>query len=163
MLYLPNYAGALRCIGQALETRNIAVFELTADADEFVVRCGDPNPPYTGIITMHYSPQRITILDRDGQARRRQTKPYVRFDSLPEILRAAGNYVDSKRGQMRRLTNCSASEAGIEVEYQTRAGIESETLSAAVIRDMAVHMFKRRTRISHPIDMLTRRNERPSS
>ena len=163
MLYLPNYAGALRCIGQALETRNIAVFELTVVADEFVVRCGDPNPPYTGILTLHYSPQRITILDREGQARRRQMKPYFRFDSLPEILRAAGRYVDSKRGEIRMLTNCSAAEAGIQVEYQTRAGVKSETLSTATIRDIAVHMFKRRTQISNPIDMLSRRSQTPSS
>ncbi|HEY1234470.1 MAG TPA: hypothetical protein VGH22_13920 [Candidatus Binatia bacterium] len=157
MLYLPNYAAALRCIGQALEIRNIAVFELIVDADEFVVRCGDPNPPYTSIVTLHYSPQRITILDRDGQARRRQMKSYLRFDSLPEILRAAGNYVDSQSGQIRRLTNCSTSEASIEVEYQTRAGIKSETLCTSLIRDIAVTMFKRRTRISNPIDLLTRR------
>jgi hypothetical protein len=158
MLYLPNYAGALRCIGQALESRNIAVFELIVDADEFVVRCGDPNPPYTSIVTLHYSPQRITILDREGQAQRRQMKSYLRFDSLPEILRAAGNYVDSHGGQIRKLSNCSISEAGIEVEYQIRAGIKSETLSASVVHDIAVHMFKRRTRISNPIDLLTRRN-----
>ena len=158
MLYLPNYAGALRCVGQALEIRNIAVFELIVDADEFVVRCGDPNPPYTSIVTLHYSPQRITILDRDGQARRRQMKSYLRFDSLPEILRAAGNYVDSQGGQIRMLTNCSTSEASIEVEYQTRTGIKSETLSTSLIRDIAVTMFKRRTRISNPIDLLTRRN-----
>ena len=163
MLYLPNYAGTLRCIGQALETRNIAVFELVVDADQFVVRCGDPNPPYTGILTLHYSPERITILDREGQARRRQTKPYFRFDSLPEVRRATGRYVDSKRGEIRMVTNCSASEAGIQVEYQTRGGIEAETLSMATIREIAVHMFKRRTRISNPIDMLTRRNERPTS
>ena len=158
MLYLPNYAGALRCIGQALEIRNIAVFELIVDADEFVVRCGDPNPPHTNVLTLHYSPQRITILDRDGHARRRQVKSYTRFDSLPEILRAAGNYVDSKGGQIRILTNCSTSEASIEVEYQTRAGIKSETLSTNLIRDIAVTMFKRRTRSSNPIDLLTRRN-----
>ena len=158
MLYLPNYAAALRCIGQALEIRNIAVFELIVDADEFVVRCGDPNPPYTSIVTLHYLLQRITILDRDGQARRRQTKSYLRFDSLPEILRAAGNYVDSQGGQIRMLTNCSTSEANLEVEYQTRAGIKSETLSTSLIRDIAVTMFKRRTRISNPIDLLTRRN-----
>lgn len=158
MLYLPNYAGALRCIGQALEIRNIAVFELIVDADEFVARCGDPNPPYTSVLTLHYSPQRITILDRDAQARRRQMKSYSRFDSLPEILRAAGNYVDTQGGQIRRLTNCSRSEASIEVEYQTRAGIKSEDLSTSFIRDIAVTMFKRRTRSSNPIDLLTRRN-----
>jgi len=60
MLYLPNYAGALRCIGQALETRNIAVFELVVDADQFVVRCGDPNPPYTGILTQQRGDRRNT-------------------------------------------------------------------------------------------------------
>ena len=158
MLYLPNYAGALRCIGQALEIRNIAVFELIVDADDFVVRCGDPNPPYTSIATLHYAPERITILDRDGQARRRQMKSYLRFDSLPEILRAAGNYVDSQGGQIRMLTNCSTSEASIEVEYQTRAGTKSETLSTSLIRDIAVTMFKRRSRIADPIDLLTRRN-----
>ena len=158
MLYLPNYAGALRCIGQALEIRNIGVFELIVDGDAFAARCGDPNPPYTSIVTLHYSPQRITILDRDGQAHRRQMKSYSRFDSLPEILRAAGNYVDSQGGQIRMLTNCSTSEASIEVEYQTRAGIKSETLSTSLIRDIAVTMFKRRTRISNPIDLLTRRN-----
>ena len=160
MLYLPNYAGALRCIGQALEIRNIAVFALIVDAEEFVARCGDPNPPYMNIVTLHYSPQRITILDRDGQARRRQMRSYLRFDTLPEILRAAGNYVDSQGGQIRMLTNSSSStlEASIEVEYQTRSGIKSETLATSLIRDIAVTMFKRRTRISNPIDLLTRRN-----
>jgi hypothetical protein len=163
MLYLPNYAGALRCIGQALEIRNIAVFELIVDTDEFVVRCGEPNPPYTGMLTLHYSPQTITILDREGQARRRRMKSYFRFDSLPEILRATGRYVDSKRGEIRMVTNCAAAEAGIRVEYQTRMGRESETLSTAAIREIAVDMFKRRTRMSNPIDMLTRRNETSNS
>jgi hypothetical protein len=45
MLYFPNYARALRCIGQALQTRNIEVFELKTDANEFRVQCEDPNPP----------------------------------------------------------------------------------------------------------------------
>ncbi len=158
MLYLPNYAGALRCIGQALEIRSIAVFELIVRAEDFVVRCGDPDPPYTSIVTVNYSSQRITILDRDGQARRRQMKSYLRFDSLPEILRAAGNYVDSQGGQLRRLTNCFTSQASVEVEYQTRAGPKSETLSTSLIHDISVTMFKRRTRTSNPIDLLTRRN-----
>jgi len=82
----------------------------------------------------------------------------LRFDSLPEILRAAGNYVDSQGGQIRMLTNSSTLEASIEVEYQTRSGIKSETLATSLIRDIAVTMFKRRTRISNPIDLLTRRN-----
>jgi hypothetical protein len=159
MLYFPNYAGALRCIGQALEAQSIDVFELIADVEELIVQCGDPNPPYTGILKLRYSLDAITILDREGQARRRQMKSYFRFDSLPEILRATGRYIDSKRGQLRWLSNCSGSGGEIELEYQTRAGeLQSETLLVGLIREVAVNMYKRRTCIANPIDILTQRN-----
>jgi len=55
MFYFPNYAGALRCIGQDLESRNVEVFELIADADEFVVQCANPGSPYTGLLKLRYS------------------------------------------------------------------------------------------------------------
>jgi hypothetical protein len=35
VLYLPNYAVSLRCIGQALQRQNIELFELKSDADDF--------------------------------------------------------------------------------------------------------------------------------
>jgi len=160
MLYLPNYASALRCIGQAMQSRNVDVFELIADADGFIVQCGDPNPPHTGFFKLQFSLDSIKILDRQDQAQRRRTKSELRFDSLPEILRAIGKCVDSKRAQLRRLNNCCSSEAGdIELEYQTRAGgLQSETLVMSLIRETAVDMYKRRSRISNPINPLTRRN-----
>lgn len=159
MVNVPNYASALRCIGQALENQNIDVFELIADKDQFVIECGDPIPPYKAILRLYYSPDRIRILDREGQARRRQMKSYFRFDSLPEILRATGKYIDSKRAELRRLNNCPVSAAEVEVEYQTRAGdLESETLAPILIRDIAVNMYKQRARTANPIDLLARRN-----
>jgi hypothetical protein len=109
MLYMSNYAVTFRCIGQALESQNIEIFELVTDADQFLVECGDPNPPFTGVLKLQYSPERITVLDREGQARRRQTKSTFRFDSLPEILRAIGKYLDSKPAKLRRLNNCCLS------------------------------------------------------
>jgi hypothetical protein len=157
MLYRQNYAATLRCIGQALHSHNIEVFELRTDANEFRVQGADSNPPYTGLIELHFSPDRITILDREGQARRRQSKSEFRFDSLPEILRAVGTYIDNKRtARLRRLNNCCLSDdAAIEVEYQIRGGdIRSETLSMNVIRETAVDMYKRRTRLSNPISMV---------
>ena len=166
MFYLPNYASALRCIGQALQSHNVDVFELIADADGFLVNCGDPNPPHTNILKLEFSPDRIEILDREGQSLRHQTKSAFRFDNLPEILRAAGKYVDGKRGELRRLNNCCSSfEAGdIELEYQTRSGeMRSETLAMNAIRDIAVNMYKQRRRISNPIDMLTRRPVQPTN
>ncbi len=158
MLYLPNYAGALRCIGQVLQNQNIELFELKTHANEFRVQGGDPNPPYTALIELHFSLDSIKILDREGQARRCQSKSEFRFDSLPEILRAVGEYIDNKRGHLRRLNNCGSSDQGdVELEYETRAGdIRSETLALSFIREAAVHMYKRRSRLSNPISMLTR-------
>jgi hypothetical protein len=158
MLYLPNYARALRCIGQALQTQNIELFELKTGANEFRAQCEDPNPPYTALIELSFSPDNITILDREGQERRRRTNSEFRFDSLPEVLRAVGEYIDSKHAHLRRLNNCCLSDQDeIEIEYQTRAGdIGAETLSMSAIREIAVDMYKRRTRISNPIGMVTR-------
>jgi hypothetical protein len=161
MLYLPNYVVALRCIGQALQSQNIEVFELKTDANDFHVQGADPNPPYTGgLIKLSFSIDDIKILDREGQARRRpQSKSEFRFDSLPEILRAVGKYVDDKRvARLLWINNCCLSDQdGIEIEYQTRAGdVRAETLSMSAIRETAVNMYKKRTRLANPIGMVTR-------
>jgi hypothetical protein len=160
MLYLPNYAVALRCIGQALQSQNIEVFELKCDANDFRVQGANPDPPDTGLIELRFKPDDIKILDREGQERRRrQSKAEFRFDSLSEILRAVGKYVDGKHGsQLRRLNNCCLSDQDeVEIEYQTRAGdVQSETLSMSAIREIAVNMYKKRTRLSNPVGMVTR-------
>ena len=159
MMYLSSYDGTLRCIGQALQSHGIEVFELRTDVNEFRVQGADPNPPYTGLIELHFSLDSITILDREGQAQRRKSKSEFRFDSLPEILRAVGIYIDNKRAaRLRRLNNCCLSDdAEIEIEYQTRGGeIQTETLSMNGVRETAVDMYKRRTSISNPIGILTR-------
>src|SRR4030095_16560092 len=112
------------------------VFELRTYANEFRVQGADPNPPHTGLIELHFSLDSITILDREGQARRRQSKSEFRFDSLPERVRAVGAYIDKRAARLRRLNNCCLSDdAEIEIEYQTRGGdIRTETLSMNVIR-----------------------------
>jgi hypothetical protein len=160
MLYLPNYAGALRCIGQALQNQNIEIFELKGYADEFHLEAGDPDPPYTALIELKFSSEDIKILDREAQARRGQSNGDVRFDSVPEILRTVGEYVDNKRANLRRVNNiCSASSdyPAVEIEYQTRAGdVQLETLTLNVIREASVNMYKRRTRISNPVNIITR-------
>jgi len=160
MLNLPNYSGALRCIGQALQKREIEVFDLHGYDNEFRLLAGDPTPPYTALIELKFSSDNIKILDREGQARRRQSATDFRFDSVPEMLRAVGEYVDSKRGHLRRVSNSGSSiadEPGVEIEYQTRAGdIRTENLTMSVIREASVHMYKKRTRLSVPISILTR-------
>jgi hypothetical protein len=146
---------------QALESHNIDLFELTiTGADKFLVECGDPNPPYTGVLKLQFSTDSIRIIDRENHARRRQTRSELRFDSLSEILRAMGKYVDSKRGDLRRISNCCLSDAGdVELDYQTRGGdMQSETLDTSSIREIAVNMYKQRNRISNPTNTITHRN-----
>jgi hypothetical protein len=162
MLNLPNYARALRCIGQELQTLEIEVFELKTFAGEYRLTAGDPHPPYSGLIALSFSPQRIEMLDREGQARRGRSSAEVRFDAVPEMLRALGEYLDSRRMQLRRVDNSAASAAAdapaLTLEYQNRAGeVETEDLATSFLRDASVRMYKRRTRISNPIDILTRK------
>ena len=161
MLYLPHYAGALRCIGQVLQNQNIEVFELKSHANEFRVQGGDPNPPYIGLIELKFSTENITILDREGRARRGQLNGEVRFDCLAEVLRAVGEYLDNKRGHLRRISNSSSSMSdglSFEIEYATRAGdVELERLAMSSIRETSVHMYKRRTRLTEPVSIFSRR------
>jgi hypothetical protein len=160
MMYIPNYAGALRCIGQALQQQNIEVFELITRSNEFRLQGGDPNPPYTSLVELKFSLQNIAILDRDGHAQRRQSKAEIRFDSLPEILRAVGDYVDHKRSHLRRVDNSRSlnfADPAVEIEYETRAGdVQLENLAMSFICESAMRMYKKRTRHSNPISTLAR-------
>jgi hypothetical protein len=79
---------------------------LKTDGNEFSVQGGDPSPPYTALIELQFSLDSIKILDREGQAWRRQSKSEFRFDSIAEILRTVGEYIDNKRAHLRRLNNC---------------------------------------------------------
>ena len=161
MLYLPNYAGALRCIGQALHHQNIEVFELRSQASGFRVQAGDPNPPYVGLIDVSFSTEMIKMLEREAQAKRGQSNGAVRFDSLSEVLRAVGEYFDNKRGHLRRINNSASSTSDcpvLEVEYETRAGeVQSEALAMSFIRQSSVHMYKKRARITKPISIFAGR------
>jgi hypothetical protein len=158
MMHVPIYANALRCIAQALQSDSIDIFQLSAVGEGYVVEYLDPNPPYLNILRLEFSAARIEILDREGRAKRRDSKSDFRFDSLPESLRAVGRYVDSRRVLLRRLRNGSAELDQVVLEYQTRDGsLQSEILDTRSIREIGIAMYKRRTRIADPITLITRR------
>jgi hypothetical protein len=161
MLYLPDYASALRCIGQALQNQRIEVFELESRANEFRLQCGDPNPPYTNLIKISFSLEELEILDREGQARRGQSNAEIRFDSVAEMCRAVGGYINNKRAHLRRVNNSCASlsdDPVVEIEYETRSGVQLENLTISFIREASVNMYKRRTRLSKPVSIFARRS-----
>jgi hypothetical protein len=158
MVNSSNYASALRCIGQSLRGHDIEAFELKIHANQFRLLAGDPNPPCTALIELNFSLQNIESLDRQGKTRRGQADSAARFDSVPEVLRAVGEYVDRKNGSLRRVDNSASPESAVEIEYQDRAGdVKIENLTASLIRDICVRMYKRRTRLAQPINILTRK------
>jgi hypothetical protein len=159
MFYLPNYAGAFRCIGQELQRQNIEVFELRSYANAFHVQCGDPNPPFTAVIKMPFSKEKIQMIDREGRRRRGQASAEIRFDSISEILRAVGEYLDRKGANLRWITNShSSSDAVLDIEYQTRTGqIQTETLTTTFIREACVRMYQRRSALSDPVNFIKRK------
>jgi hypothetical protein len=142
-----------------VQSQNIEVFELKSHADEFRLQCGDPNPPYTALIEMAFSKEKIQIIDREGRRRRGQSTGEIRFDGIPEILRAVGAYIDKKGGYLRLINNCGSSfDTALELEYQTRAGrVEMETLAMSFIREACVRMYQRRTGLNDPVNLLTRK------
>ena len=150
-----GYAGVLRCIGQALQERSIDIFELKSYADEFRVQAGDPNPPYIALIEMRFSTAQIEVLDREGKMRRGKSNDGIRFDSISEILRGIGGYVDSQRGQLLRIDNSRVSlsdDPAVQVEYETRTGfVQSENLTMSFLREASVNMYKRRTQFITPV------------
>lgn len=159
MFYLSSYAAAFRCIGQELQRRNIEVFELKSQADVFSLQCGDPDPPYTGLKEIRFSKETIQVIDREGRRRRGQSTGEIRFDSIPEMLRAVGQYIDAKRGHLRRISNSGfPSDAAFELEYQTGGQLQTETLTASFIREASVRMYQRRTDPNDSVNLFTRKH-----
>ena len=150
-----GYAGVLRCVGQALQKRNIDIFELKSYPGEFRLQGGDPNPPYIALIEMRLSTAQMEVLDREGKMHRGQLNEGIRFDSIPEILRGIGGYVDSRRGQLLRIDNSCTSMSDdpvVKVEYEIRTGlVQSESLTTSFLREASVSMYKRRIQPITPV------------
>ena len=108
---------------------------------------------------MSFSKENIEMIDRDGRRRRGQSTGEIRFDSIPEILRTVGEYLDKKGSYLRWINNSGVSpEQALELEYQTRAGeIERETLTMSFVREACVRMYQRRAGLNNPINLLTRK------
>jgi hypothetical protein len=162
MLNLSNHARALRCIGQTLRSLEIEVFELKTYAREYRLTAGDPQPPYTELIEISFSSQNIEVLDREGQALRGRASGVVRFDTLSEMLRALGEYVDRRQVQLRRIDNSASPVVdgmpALTLEYQTRSGdIRTEDLPVSFLREASVRMYKHRAQIADRIELLTRK------
>ena len=145
-----SYSRALRTIGQELDKRGIDIFELRHDGAEFLVECGDPTPPYLGLVQLRYSVNELKSLDQAAAANRRSGFKLVDFDALGEILRALGRHVEKKDAELRAISTLDSADDGskFRLEYEVRGGrVHVEELYEASVAAQAEHMYHERARI----------------
>lgn len=146
-----HHARELRTIGQQLEQQNIDIFDLRYDDGDYVIECADPNPPFTGLIHLRYSAFDLQSLELTAAQTRSATFKFVEFSSLGEILRTIGRHVERLDGKLSRISvpDAPSEDSMFKIEYEARDGrYRTEEMRAADIADLAMRMYKQRSKIA---------------
>jgi hypothetical protein len=146
-----NQSRDLRTIGQELKRRGIDLFELRCLRKEYYLQCADPNPPYVGLLEITFSDDEINSLDIAAATRRENDLALVDFESLPEVLRAIGRYVEIKEGDLLRVSSfvSSSDQEMMRLEYDGPDGrVHVEELPFSTLAETAMRMYKERSRAS---------------
>ncbi len=145
------HARELRTIGQQLDKQNIDIFDLRYDDGDYVLVCGDPNPPFTDLIHLRYSTFELKSLEFRAIETRSAGFKLVEFTSLGQMLRAIGRYVERLDAKLAGISAPDAVTDGstFKIEYETRRGrYHSEEMVANDIANLAMRMYKERSHIS---------------
>jgi hypothetical protein len=127
------YKHELRAVGQALEARGIANFELKTRLGQYVVS-GVPERPQSvlqalrqlrnngwrfGEHSVTFNPQAIRDLEERARARRRRAGRLPDFYDVSNVLRTVGAYLDGKNV---RLVEIQKKALTVTLFYQARSG-----------------------------------------
>lgn len=140
-----THSKVLRTIGQELEKRGIDLFELSCRRAHYTIEYSDPKPPHTQLLDISLSAEEIRSLDLDAARQRSGSFKLVNFERLPEMLRALGRYVESKNGEILKISTSASAPArdAMRLEYEERDGrIQAEELTTAAITDIAMRMYR---------------------
>ena len=140
-----THSKALRTIGQELEKRGIDLFELSCRRADYTIEYSDPKPPHTRLLGISLSADEIRSLELDAARQRSGSFKLVNFERLPEILRALGRYVESKDGEILKISTSASTPArdAMRLEYEERDGrIQAEELTTSAITDIAMRMYR---------------------
>ena len=144
-----DHSKALRVIGQELVKRGIDLFELRCLRSEYYLQCGDPTPPYLGLVELSFSDDDVTSLELAASSQRGGTFKFVDFEGLPELLRAAGRFIEDKEGMLLRISNTESpfDYDTLRLEYESRDGRNHvEEVPITELADVAKQMYKQRSR-----------------
>ncbi|MCZ6625036.1 MAG: hypothetical protein O7B35_12525 [Deltaproteobacteria bacterium] len=93
-------------------------------------------------LELHYTPEDIERLEREGQARRRDPNRMPNAHSTSQLLRAVGAYVDHKGA---RLLAVSWRDQSVSIVYETAQGRrELDVFRLDSMYDFWVRMYLRR-------------------
>lgn len=125
----------LRAVGQAMERRRLEDFDLKYHEGEFIVRARPALPEggekllrdifrrlrrqREGFIELHYTPEDIDRLDKQGRTSRRDKSRTPDFYTLSQILRTVGAYVDQKGALLLAV---SRSGSRLTIQYKMGEG-----------------------------------------
>jgi len=146
-----NHARELRTIGQQLDKQKIDIFDLRYDDGDYVLVCGDPNPPFTDLIHLRYSTFELKSLEFRAIESRSAGFKLVEFTGMGEILRAIGRHVERLEAKLVRISAPDAVSDGrmFKIEYETRLGrYRSEDMVANEVINLAMRMYKERSHIT---------------
>lgn len=164
------YARDLRAIGDDLESKHIEDFELKSDGINYLMRVEawepppkkspkdilveglhtlwqklqqrEPRPVFPADFEQRYTPEDIDRLDREGWTRRQQSHKMPGTESLSQVLRAVGAYLDLKGAH---LLGVSKRGPWITLRYKTaEGGQELEEFMISTLYDFCVRMYIQR-------------------
>ena len=140
-----RYSEDLRAIGQALEARDISVFELKQNADDYAI---EGRPDQTGSSSskvVHWlrqlsrgsrtasialAPPDVERLSEAGRAKRTDPERLSNFRSVSSVLRTIGAYLDSREATLVELQKRRISITLLYRDHTGQEQSEERTVSS---------------------------------
>ena len=111
-----NYLQGLRAIGQDLESHGAIAFEIKIENGEYRVQCDCDLPPPGNLLSLCYTGKILEQIDFMGKLKRGRTGTGAGVETLSNLLRNLGAYIDQSQGQLLRVSNYES--AGTEVVFR---------------------------------------------
>ena len=145
-----NHARELRTIGQQLDKQSIDIFDLLYEDGDYVLVCGDPNPPFTDLIHLRYSTFELKSLEFRAIEERSPGFKLVEFTGMGEILRAIGRHVERLEAKLVRISAPDAYRTAECSRSNTKpaSGDIGAKIFANEVVNLAMRMYKERSHIT---------------